>query len=275
MKITRLFLLLFAGLLGLVACGDDDDDSATATDDGTETTAAEGDGEGDLETYCEKTAEIEATLGPGPDIDFESATPAELTAAAKDFAGGATDLAADIQEAAPSAVRADIDVLVGALSEVAETGDFGAFEQPEVEEASTRAHAYDLESCGWQRVDVSAVDYEFKGIPSEPEAGTTSFEFSNDGTELHEMILIRKNDDTEETFDELLAMPEEEARTKTSSVGAAFAEPGEEGVYVVADLTPGEYIAICFIPVGTADAETEVDGPPHFTQGMKTEFRVS
>src|SRR5688500_18802284 len=271
MTITRrLLLLILASLLGHVGCGDDDDTDA-ATGDDTEAEA----GEGDLTTYCEKSAEIEATLGPGPDIDFESATPEELTQAAKDYAGGATDLAAEAQEAAPAEVRADIGLLVGALNDVAETGDFGAFESPEIEAASARAHAFDLERCDWQRVDVSAVNYEFKGIPEELEAGITSFEFSNDGTELHEMILLRKNDDVEESFDDLLAMPEEEARAKTTAVGASFGAPGEEGVYSVADLTPGDYLAICFIPVGTVDAETRVDGPPHFTQGMKTEFRVS
>lgn len=274
MKMTRrVLMLLFAGLLGLVGCGDDDDDTDAATGDDTEMTEAAG--EGDVATYCEKVAEIEVTLGPGPDIDFESATPEELTQAAKEFAGGATDLAAEAQEAAPAEIRADIDVLVAALDDVAETGDFGAFETPEVEEASARTHAFDLESCDWQRVDVSAVNYAFNGIPAELEAGTTSFEFSNDGTELHELILIRKNDDTEESFDELLALPEEEARTKTTSVGAAFGAPGEEGVYAVTDLTAGEYLAICFIPVGTVDEESEADGPPHFTQGMKHEFRVS
>jgi hypothetical protein len=43
----------------------------------------------------------------------------------------------------------------------------------------------------------------------------------------------------------------------------------------MADLTSGSYAAVCFIPVGSVDEETEADGPPHFTQGMKTEFTVS
>lgn len=258
----RVALLAIVATLGLVGCGDDDDDTTTAAG-------------GDVETYCEKSAEIEVLLSPGPDIDFETATPEELTQAAKDFAASGVPIADEAQVAAPDEVSAHIDVLVAGLKQVAETGDFAAFETPEVEEASAAAHAFDLASCGWEQVDVTAQDYEFEGIPAELEAGITSFEFSNEGTELHEMILLRKNDGVGETWEELLALPEEEARPKTSAAGAAFGAPAEEGVYAVTDLTAGEYIAICFIPVGSVDEGTEADGPPHFTQGMRHEFTVS
>lgn len=275
MKMTRRFLLLpLVAMLGLVGCGDDDDDTTSAGDESAEETTDES-GEGDLATYCEKSAQIEQQLGSGPDIDFESATPEEMTEAAKEFAGGATELADEALEAAPEEVRPDIEVLVAALKEVAETGDFGAFETPETEEASADAHAFDLAECDWQQVDVTAKEYAFDGVPAELEAGVTSFEFANEGTELHEMITFRKNDGVEESFDDILALGEEASQSKITFVGAAFGAPGEEGVYAVADLTPGEYLAICFIPVGTVDEETEAEGPPHFTQGMKHEFTVS
>ena len=48
---------------------------------------------------------------------------------------------------------------------------------------------------------------------------------------------------------------------------------------MVADLAPGEYIALCFIPVGTSmshDGEfVEGTGAPHFTEGMQHEFTVA
>ena len=109
-------------------------------------------------------------------------------------------------------------------------------------------------------------------------AGPTVVNFTNDGTELHEIILIRKNDDVTESFDELLALPEKQAMKKTTEAGAAFAFPGEEGQTVV-DLAAGEYIALCFIPVGltpeVAASGEEPQGPPHFVEGMKVEFVVS
>ncbi|MDQ3738852.1 MAG: hypothetical protein M3337_06760, partial [Actinomycetota bacterium] len=100
--------------------------------------------------------------------------------------------------------------------------------------------------------------------------------------EVHEIILIRRNDDVTESFDELLALPEEEAMSKTTFAGAAFADPGEEGQAVV-NLEAGEYIALCFIPEGTtpevmAEMETggtEPQGQPHFMKGMQHEFTVS
>lgn len=46
---------------------------------------------------------------------------------------------------------------------------------------------------------------------------------------------------------------------------------------MIADFEPGDYAALCFIPTGSTMAnsdEPDGDGPPHFTQGMKTEFTV-
>jgi hypothetical protein len=264
--------------LGLFGCGgDDDDDDAAASASASTASEDEGGegGEGDLATYCEKSAEIEILLSPGPDIDFESASPEEITEAMKAFASTGTEIADEALAVAPEEIRADIERLVGSLHEVAETGDPSAFENEENEAASANAHAFDLENCGWNVVDVTATDYAFAGIPDELEAGVTSFELANDGTELHELIVLRKNDDTTESFDELLALPQEEAETKVTPVGAAFSTPGEEGVYAVADLTAGEYMAICFIPVGLVDEEAQADGPPHFTQGMLHQFTVA
>ena len=47
----------------------------------------------------------------------------------------------------------------------------------------------------------------------------------------------------------------------------------QEGM-LVADLAPGEYVAVCFIPVGTMP-DHEGTGPPHFVEGMKQEFTVT
>jgi uncharacterized cupredoxin-like copper-binding protein len=271
-KRRMVMALAFAGLMGLVGCGDDDDDDTASGDSASEEEAT---GEGDLATYCEKSAEIEILLSGEPEVDFETATEEEITQAMKDFAAQGVPVAEEIQASVPEENRENVDVLVASLTEVAETGDPAAFETPETEAASTADHAYGLESCGWQVVNASASEYAFDGIPGELEAGTTSFELSNEGTELHELLLLRKKDDTTESFDELLELPEDEAQAKVDFVGAAFATPGEEGAYAIAELEAGDYMAICFIPVGTVDEETEVDGPPHFTQGMKTEFTVS
>src|SRR4029079_5055547 len=91
----------------LAACGDDDDDTASDAGDSTTTEVASD----DLETYCEKVFAIE-TVGE-PDVDFETATPEEQTAAIKKFAAEELQgLAAEIQAVAPDEVKDAIDVQV-------------------------------------------------------------------------------------------------------------------------------------------------------------------
>jgi hypothetical protein len=271
-RLFAVFALTVLAPVGLAACGDDDDDATTATTvDGTDTTAS-GD-EGDLDAYCEATVEIETV--EEPDIDFESLTPEQQAEEAKRFATGSLRPIVDrIVAAAPAEIADDIEILDGAVAKIETTGDFEAFETPEVEAASDRVHEHDVTECEWTRQDVKAVEYKFEGVPASVDAGIASFEFANAGKEFHEMIVLRKNDGVTESFQDLLALPEEEAMTKATVVGADFEAPGEEG-YAVLDLEAGDYAMVCFIPVGTVDEETEVDGPPHFTQGMIQEFKVA
>ena len=94
------------------------------------------------------------------------------------------------------------------VNRLVETGDFeAAFGDPEFEAALDRLHAHDLETCEWNTVDVRAADYAFQGVPSEVDAGVTSFEFTNGGTEVHEMVLFRVNDGVTETLDSCSRCP--------------------------------------------------------------------
>lgn len=272
-------VLLIAALLGVAAaCGDDDGDGVTSSGEasassgsasGSESGSEGGSGSesgADVEAYCDATARIE-TVGE-PDVDFETATEEEVAEAAKAFASDTLrPIADDIVAAAPEEVADDIALLSAAVDELAETGDFeAAFENDEVEAASDRTHAFDLENCGWQKVDVTAVDYAFQGL-GDAEAGIVSFEFSNEGEEPHEFVLFRKNDGVTESAQELLAN-EEESEDKVTFVAGTFAEPGDND-YAVADLEPGNYAAVCFVPVGGGE-----EGPPHYTEGMVSEFSV-
>lgn len=258
--------------LVLGACGD--------SDDGNEEAAGS-----DVEAYCDAALDIE-TIGE-PDIDFENASEEEQKAAAKEFASEQLlPKAKVVQEEAPEEVKADVDKLVAAVEETAETGDFTAFEEDdEIKAAEVKLHEFDLENCGWSSADVTAVDYAFNGLEDSYDAGPTSFDFSNGGKEVHEMIVVKKKDGVSESFDDILAMEDEAAQqAKVDFMGVAFGSPGEES-YFVADLEPGSYIALCFIPEGTTPEvmeqmesggqEPENAGPPHFVKGMKQEFTVS
>jgi hypothetical protein len=267
-------------LLLAAACGDSTDDE-TATPASTTATTAAGQ-VSDVGEYCDKTLEIETA--PQPEIDFETATPEEIAEATKQAASEVyLPLAQEIQAVAPEEIADDVDILVAAVEEVTETGDFEAtFEAPEVEAASDRTHGFDLANCGWGQADVTAVEYEFQGIDATYEPGPVSFELANEGGELHELTVFKKNEGVTESFEDILGGPEEEAMGKVTPAAMTFVEPGEDA-YAVADLEAGEYIAVCFIPVGLTpelagaaeEGGEEPDlGPPHFTQGMQTEFTV-
>ena len=309
----RAVSLLMAFLLtGLAACGGGEPEEEPAEEETPKAAEQEvrpGQPKAEFAQYCEKALAIETY--PEPEIDFEALTPAQQTEETKKFAGQLVPLAEEVRGLAPAEIRNDINVLADAVKRVQETGDFeAAFGAPEVDQASDRAHAFDLENCGWGQVDATAVNYEFQGIPEEVAAGPTSFELNNEGTEPHELIVFRIKDDVDESVEEILELPEEEAMEKAEFVSAAFADPGNQE-YGIARLEEGRYAAVCFIPVGskpegqagasptptsTAGTTTTTttaatspspggtaspggeegeEGPPHFTRGMFAEFTVS
>lgn len=265
--------LVVAALLG-TACGDDDDDAAS--DDTSEASggaAAAGAPSSDT-AYCDAVLAVE-TAGE-PDIDFETATTEEITAAASEFATETLQpLVVDVVANAPDELSDEIGLMADAIDEVSETGDYAVFETPEMTAASETAHAYDVENCGWAAIDVVATDYAFDGIPDDLDAGATTFDLTNGGAEVHEVAILKKNEGVTESFDELLALPEEEAGDKVTFVSIGGPVPAGGSSYAVADLEAGDYLALCFIPTGmTAMDGPPPEGPPHFMQGMTHEFTV-
>lgn len=240
-------------MAGLAGCGDDAVESAAP--------------KAEFRDYCEKVFAVETY--PEPDIDYESLSPDQLTAENKAFNVKLGPLAEAARAAAPAQIKNDINQLADAVKQVQQTGDFeAAFETPAVMEASDRAHVFDLENCGWAKVDVSGEDYRFVGVPDTFEAGPVSFEFTNKGKEPHELVLFRVNDGVEESVEDIVALPEDEGRSKVTPVGGTFAPPGE-GEYALVDLKEGRYGVACFVPVGGGE-----EGPPHASRGMHAEFEV-
>jgi plastocyanin len=139
-------------------------------------------------------------------------------------------------------------------------------------------------NCGFTDLSVVGTEYAFGGIPSKVAAGPAVITFDNDGNEVHEVVILKVKDGVTESMEELLALPENQARKKLDpSVGAGtFAVPGETG-YTAVEFTPGRYAAICFVTQGMTmevmeDVETggtEPEGAPHFMAGMVQEFEVA
>ncbi len=127
--------------------------------------------------------------------------------------------------------------------------------------------------CGFERLAVTATDYTFRGLPASLDAGPVILELTNDGTELHQVMLLRLADGERATLEEITARPEEEILASSTPVGGAFAPPGTTGTGML-DLPTGRYLAICALPVGATPQNMpaieagEHDGEPHYTVGM-------
>jgi hypothetical protein len=130
------------------------------------------------------------------------------------------------------------------------------------------------ENCDVETVAVTATDFEYDGIPDELTTGYHVVKFSNEGQEQHEMFAFKVNEGVTESVDELFGLPEEEVFGKITPVNATFALPGDNNTGSWNLTSAGNYAVVCFIPVGSV-GETEGDGPPHFTEGMVHEFRVT
>ncbi|HUF32602.1 MAG TPA: hypothetical protein VMN58_05265 [Acidimicrobiales bacterium] len=255
----RLAAVLAAAAIagGLVACGGDDVGEA----------------------FCEAALAIGA---PGdPDVDFATASAEEVRAAEEAFIEEQFQPHVDeVATSGPEGVRDDAERLSEIVAEATADpeSDFGRalfFGEGAAARSAIVAAAAKDDGCDWNRVEVSAVDYAFDGVADSVPAGTVAFELTNDGDELHEMVVVRKVDDEDRTFAELLELPEEEAQRLVTFVTAGFSAPGATA-WSVGELEAGEHALLCFIPVGTVDEDQALagDGPPHHTRGMVHVFTV-
>jgi hypothetical protein len=175
-------------------------------------------------------------------------------------------------------VADDVESLTTALDDLA-AGDPEAFDADATFETYTSVLGSVVADCDFETVAVTAVDYAFEGIPETVPAGTVALELTNESeSEMHEMIVFQKPEGDTRSAEELLNDPAME-ESGPPPVGFVFAPPGQTSTGL-AELEGGDYFAVCFVPVGSGDiseeeAESEdAGGPPHFTQGMVTEFSV-
>ena len=143
-----------------------------------------------------------------------------------------------------------------------------------------------------ETVEVTALDYEYEGLPEQVAAGTTLTLTNTSTVELHELVAFLLPDTEERSAEELLALPEAELEqlfAQGPPTAVLLAPPGGgETIQAVGDGSfsePGRYVVICSIPTG-ADPEAYLNappsdgppdvpgGPPHFTMGMFGEFTV-
>lgn len=240
-------LLTLAVTGGLVACGSDDTTDAAGGKDA---------------SFCDAVLAFNKVAF---ETDINDETPkADIVAAGDKL----IPLFKTVADEAPAKLSASADELYKVLTPLAD-GDAKAFNEDATFEKYLTLVGGAIDTCDYNKVDVSAKDYAFTA-PDKISSGDVAFSFTNTSKgEDHEMAIMRKAAGVTLSWEELLALPEEEARTKTEFVTAAFAPPGEHSA-TLGNLKAGSYVMVCFIPVGGKD-----DGPPHFTQGMIHEFTVS
>ncbi len=200
------------------------------------------------------------------------------TAAMALMAAGCGDDDDEVDAAATTEAAADDETTTEAEAEEE------ASEEETEEETEEEAEAGDAEA-----VEVTAVDYEFEGLPETTPAGSKLSLVNGSDAELHELVVFRLADDEERSVEELLALPEGEF-DPGMPVAVLLAPPGGPMIEAVGDGTlteAGRYAVICAIPTGAdpaayleAAAESQggppdvEGGPPHFTKGMFAELEV-
>ena len=239
---AALTLALTGAALG--ACSDDDDAEASGTTEADARPADAGLSPAACDAYAEVAAGMvgdPATIGAAVEALAE-ALPADLAEAGADLAGAAAS--------GPDALGS-----------------------PEFTAAWATVGDAVYEGCDADsRLDVRGVDYGFEGLPATVDAGRVAVRFTNGTTsgEMHELVLLKRNEGTTETLEELMALGQDQVMEKLTMTGVAFADAADAESVLLTDLEPGGYVAICMIPVGSGET-----GDPHAAHGMVAEIEVA
>jgi hypothetical protein len=146
--------------------------------------------------------------------------------------------------------------------------------------------------------EITLLDFEIEGIPSEVSSSRQVWRVTNDGPEPHELALLRLAEGVD--LDMLMGMfgmemdatpePTNGDATPQAAVAAATPPDAAEGAmegppvfsaggiqamdvgttgWMVLELEPADYVALCFVP------SPEHQGQPHMALGMITSFTVT
>jgi hypothetical protein len=127
------------------------------------------------------------------------------------------------------------------------------------------------EGAAAPRADATAqlVDFSFV-LPSNPEPGEQLWRFVNTGEQVHHVVIQKVK--AGKTVDDVMKYAETfEGEDPTEEFAYVhMLSPGSSND-VTLDLTPGSYVALCFIP----DYAEGGDGAPHMAHGMMQSFTVA
>lgn len=220
----------------------------------------------DLQAFCDAhfTAQNAAVMAVGEGTGDDEVQP----------------LLDEMRIVAPSDVVEEVDAFNAVLAEAFQADDpFSVIDSPEFHEADDALDVYTAENCGYQQVEITAVEYEFQGLPDGLQAGRVAVTLTNGGEEVHEMGLGHFKEGADESIQEILDLSDKKVETILDPVFTHFTVPVGENDTEVFEVLPGRYGVVCFIPEGTTSLDQleghhEGLGKPHAFLGMFGEFEV-
>ncbi|MEO6778707.1 MAG: hypothetical protein ABI194_04570, partial [Gemmatimonadaceae bacterium] len=114
-------------------------------------------------------------------------------------------------------------------------------------------------------VTITLSDYAFN-LSAPLKAGTHTFEVKNSGTQMHEIEMVRLAPG--KTLAQMMGWIQKPIGPPPGEAIGGVAPFTGLPNYFTANITPGNYVLICFVP----DAK---DGKPHFMHGMTKTLTVS
>lgn len=125
-------------------------------------------------------------------------------------------------------------------------------------------------SSGGSSVDVALSEWVVQPDPTSIDAGDITFKADNQGSEAHEMVVVRADSVSALPTDADGAVIEDEIPAGDFIGEVEELEPGDSGEDTL-NLTAGTYVIFCNITEEESDGTTE----SHFAEGMHAVFTVN
>jgi hypothetical protein len=184
----------------------------------------------------------------------------------------------EVESTAPPEIASQVQAVVAATRTAVESGKGDPSEaDPNFEQNFNALQQYRYNSCGYQQLDVTGIEYEFQGLPKTLPAGNVSIRFTDNGAELHELEVFRVK--SKDSVKKIVGLSEKEQGKKIDEVGITFASQGQTS-YTIADLSkPGRYGVVCHLPVGStseqaAEQAAKKHAKTHAQEGMYATITV-
>lgn len=278
----RLRVAAAAGAVALLMAGcASDDEPVSSPSEATTASASPTPTAASVEDFCAAKIAIDATDLAPPEEGEEGGEESTATPSAEEIAQKKADLDAkytdvynDLDATKQATVAGEVDTLVKLVRAGVAAGDDSFGEDEAFGAAEAQIDEYLLDACGFEAVKATATNYEYAGLPASIPAGPTSLTLTNDGDEMHEMVVLRINDDSLDAEGLVALGTPDKILAKATFAGIAFSPPGQTTTGFF-DLAAGRYAIVCFIPKDTdAEHNFQGEGPPHFTEGMLEELTV-